>query len=110
MAPSNRAYNYDHVPNPTNPVVSKSSQVSAGGFWSRNKPRVSILICCFVVFLVLITNVGLIIAAVRIYGSTNGIGTLYEGSCSRMKSISLWLHLAINALAAVLVFTSNYCM
>ena len=100
------------VLNPTNPIMSDSKQKAGfrGRFKARlSNPRVSILICSFAVALVLITNVSLTIAAVKSFGTTNGISTLYEGSCSRMKIISLWSHLGINALAAVLVISSNYC-
>lgn len=40
----------------------------------------------------------------------DGDGTITEGTCSRIKNLSLWLHLAINILGTVLLAASNYCM
>ena len=37
-----------------------------------------------------------------------GIGTLYEGSCDKSRTIGLWLHLGINALSTLLLSGSNY--
>lgn len=38
----------------------------------------------------------------------NGIGTLYDGSCSKVKNLGTWLHLAINILGTALLSASNY--
>lgn len=44
------------------------------------------------------------------FGVTGGIGTIQDGQCSKTKNLSLWLHLAINALSTLLLSASNYCM
>ena len=41
---------------------------------------------------------------------TNGIGTLYKGSCAQTKSLNTWLQLVINMLCTTLLGASNYCM
>lgn len=40
----------------------------------------------------------------------DGIGVMMEGECSRVKSASLWVHVAINILSTALLSGSNYCM
>ncbi|KAK3899103.1 hypothetical protein C8A05DRAFT_46749 [Staphylotrichum tortipilum] len=40
----------------------------------------------------------------------NGIGILFEGSCSRVRTLNTALHVVINALSSVLLAGSNYCM
>ena len=61
---------------------------------------------------VLSINVGL-----TIYAATNpeykmtrarGVGTLYEGSCHKSRTMGLWLHLGINVLSTALLAGSNY--
>jgi hypothetical protein len=44
------------------------------------------------------------------FGSTNGVGTLYEGNCDIVNSWSLWLHILINVLSSALLGASNYTM
>ncbi|KAL8709696.1 MAG: hypothetical protein Q9220_005636 [cf. Caloplaca sp. 1 TL-2023] len=60
--------------------------------------------------LVFISNLGLTIWAATNYGIDNGIGTLFDGSCTSTKNLSLWLHLLINALSTALLSASNFCM
>ncbi|PUU77981.1 hypothetical protein B9Z19DRAFT_1127461 [Tuber borchii] len=69
-----------------------------------------VLACATSVVVVLFINVGL-----TIYAATNpehkmegGIGTLYEGSCDKSRTIGLWLHLGINVLSTLLLSGSNY--
>jgi hypothetical protein len=35
---------------------------------------------------------------------------LFNGSCSKIENMDLWVHLAINALSTLLLGGSNYCM
>ena len=44
------------------------------------------------------------------YKVVERIGTILDGSCEKTKNLSLWLHLAINALSTILLGASNYCM
>ena len=69
-----------------------------------------VLACATSVVIVLFTNVSL-----TIYAATNpeykmerGIGTLYEGSCNKSRTIGLWLHMGINTLSTLLLSGSNY--
>ena len=38
-----------------------------------------------------------------------GLGNLYTGDCSKVGNMSLWIHLAINAVSTMLLSASN-CM
>ncbi|KAF2838244.1 hypothetical protein M501DRAFT_1053069 [Patellaria atrata CBS 101060] len=58
----------------------------------------------------MLLNLGFTIFAGTRYNISNGIGTLYQGSCDQTKNTSLWMHLAINALSSILLSGSNYCM
>ena len=59
---------------------------------------------------VLTVNTVLTIWAARSFPMHDGIGTLIDGSCTKVKSWGLWLHFAINALSTLLLGASNYCM
>lgn len=72
--------------------------------------RFGLLFCamsCGVVFLV---NLSVTIWAARKYPLSNGIGTMYDGSCDKTQLLSTWLHVAINALSTLLLGCSNYTM
>ena len=55
-------------------------------------------------------NVGWTSWASTTYKTSGGIGTLYIGDCSTVKTLNLWLHLAINILSTLLLGSSNYFM
>jgi hypothetical protein len=59
---------------------------------------------------ILLVNTGLTIFAISNYGSNNGVGLVYEGKCSTVRALDLWLHLLINLLSTGLLSASNYCM
>jgi len=59
---------------------------------------------------VLLVNSVLTIWASVKYGSEDGIGTVYEGSCHMVSAWSFWLHILINGLSSVLLSASNYTM
>jgi len=95
---------------------SEFTQERQGSFSSVWKPvwytgwHTGVLACATSVVFVLFINIGL-----TIYATTNpeyemerGIGTLYEGSCDKSRTIGLWLHLGINALSTLLLSGSNY--
>ncbi|EXJ85156.1 hypothetical protein A1O3_05831 [Capronia epimyces CBS 606.96] len=42
--------------------------------------------------------------------SSSGLVELFNGSCSKVENMDLWVHLAINALSTLLLGGSNYCM
>ncbi|UPL01891.1 hypothetical protein LCI18_012825 [Fusarium solani-melongenae] len=59
--------------------------------------------------LVTLTNLVFLLVALPIIGiSSNGEGYLYTGSCKTAKQFSIWIHLAINILATLLLGAGNY--
>lgn len=60
--------------------------------------------------LVLVTNIALTAWAQARFGTHNGIGTIYLGSCAKAQKLDLWLHLLINVLSTLLLGASNFCM
>lgn len=45
------------------------------------------------------------------YQRENGsIGTLFQGSCAKARSLNVWIHLLVNVLSTLLLSASNYCM
>jgi hypothetical protein len=38
------------------------------------------------------------------------IGTVLQGSCSRVRRLNVWIHLLVNVLSTLLLCASNYCM
>ncbi len=72
--------------------------------------RVGAVTCACTAAAVLTINFTLTVWASRSFPTQDGIGTIIEGKCSRVKTWGLWLHLAINALSTLLLGASNYCM
>jgi hypothetical protein len=72
--------------------------------------RVSVATSAALATTTLLTNCALTVWAFIRFGSTNGIGTLYEGNCDIVNSWSLWLHILINVLSSALLGASNYTM
>ena len=76
----------------------------------RSRRDIFLSTCSMVAAIVCLFNiVGTIILGTK-WGSQNGIGTIYQGSCTRTRSISLWLHLLINVFSTLLLGSSNLCM
>ena len=69
-----------------------------------------ILSCAVVAAIVLIINISFTIWAVSRFGTQSGLGTLYDGSCKRTRSLAFWSHLAINVFSTLLLGASNYSM
>jgi hypothetical protein len=55
-------------------------------------------------------NCGLAAWSTAAFSHSHGIGTFFEGSCSRADQWSRWLHVGINILSSVLLSGSNYCI
>lgn len=72
--------------------------------------RAGAILSCATAFIVLLINSTLLIWIVRKDGIRHGIGTVFEGSCEKAKSLNTWLGLAINVLCSILLGASNYCM
>ena len=58
---------------------------------------------------VLFINTIFMIWAIKTYGTHDGIGIMFSGSCQKTRSLSTWLHLAINVLGTAMLSGSNYC-
>ena len=60
--------------------------------------------------MVLIINLSFTIWAVLSFKTQSGLGTLYDGSCKRTRTLTFWVHLAINVFSTLLLGASNYSM
>ena len=72
--------------------------------------RAGACLSCILASTVLLINVIVVIWTVSNFHMNDGIGILYEGSCSKAKSLNTWLQLWINILCTLLLGASNYCM
>ena len=43
------------------------------------------------------------------YEHANGVGTLFQGSCSIVREVNVYVHLVVNILSTLLLCSSNYC-
>lgn len=78
--------------------------------WQRLQGwRVCVTVCASTVAVTFVANLALAIWTSR-FGYENGIATIQKGSCSRIKSLDLWLHLFINVLGTLILGASNYTM
>ena len=82
--------------------VASTKSMHGWRFWSKA--------CALMSGIVLLVNLILTIWAVKSFPISDGIGTFQHGSCKRTRTLSLWLHLAINILSTLLLGASNYCM
>ena len=69
-----------------------------------------VLSCAVVSGIVFIINLAVTTWASYTYQVSGGLGTIQDGSCSQTKSLTTWLHLAINVLSTLLLGASNYTM
>jgi hypothetical protein len=44
------------------------------------------------------------------YKVKDGVGTIFQGSCAKVRKLNVWIHLLVNALGTILLCASNYCM
>ncbi|KAL9129526.1 MAG: hypothetical protein Q9217_002050 [Psora testacea] len=72
--------------------------------------RLGVLLAFIAALTVLLINVVFTLWAALSFQVRKGVGTIFEGTCGKSKSISLWLHLVINVFGTVLLSASNYCM
>ena len=63
-----------------------------------------------VTLFIFLFNIISLVWAVSKNGSSNGITTLYEGSCSKANNWNTGIHVAINVLSIILLAASNYTM
>jgi len=57
--------------------------------------HVGVLFCAIASGTVFVINLSLTLWASRAYDMSQGLGTIYDGSCSRTNRLATWLHLAI---------------
>ena len=70
--------------------------------------RVGVSVCAFVAGVVFTVNVVVTTWKATEFGVQKGFGTIQAGSCAETRALSLWLHIAINALSTLLLGASNY--
>ena len=68
------------------------------------------LVSCYITGLCLALNTAFSIFAAVVDPTSEGIGTIYIGDCSKVKSLDRWLHLVINILGTALLSASNFNM
>lgn len=69
--------------------------------------KIGVSVCAVTAVTVGLLNISLTIWAVTNHELINGISYLYTGSCSEVASMSLWIHLGINAMSTMLLSASN---
>ena len=72
--------------------------------------RVGVTICAITAGAVFTVNLAVTIWAATKFGIQKGVGTIQDGNCAEIRSLSLWLHIAINGLSTLLLSASNYTM
>ncbi|KAI5806279.1 hypothetical protein EDC01DRAFT_142624 [Geopyxis carbonaria] len=93
----NRGHNNNDEKKPWGPKSLNLLGWRMGVFWGT----------CSVTFVFLL-NLVITIWATATYDVVNGLGTIFEGSCNKTKSMSLWMHLAINIFSSIVLSASNY--
>lgn len=79
--------------------------------WRKPAWRLGVAVTSAGVLFALLINVSTVIGVARRFGSyQKSVATLYTGSCDRVNTMSVCIHLAINALSTLLLSGSNYCM
>ena len=100
---------------PSPPSRIHSVRHSLMTLWYRRLKRLDgyhfgVLCCAVVAAVVLVMNAIFTIWAILSSGAQNGLGTLHDGSCKRIMTLTFWAHLAINVLSTLLLGASNYSM
>lgn len=72
--------------------------------------RVGVTIGAITASTIFTVNLAVTIWATAKFGMQGGVGTIQDGSCAQTRSLSLWLHMIINALSTLLLSASNYTM
>jgi hypothetical protein len=65
------------------------------------------MVCAATAATVGLLNISLTVWAVTNHELISGISYLYTGSCLEVASMSLWIHLGINAMSTMLLSASN---
>ncbi|KAI5858024.1 hypothetical protein BZA05DRAFT_331044 [Tricharina praecox] len=70
--------------------------------------RIGLIWCIASVSMVFLLNLFITIWAVKTFSVTNGLGVVFEGPCAQVKTLSIWIHVLINALGTLALSGSNY--
>lgn len=72
--------------------------------------RGGVLACVLLVAFCVLIEITLLVVAVKLNNAQNGFGTMYHGSCARVKNLSTYLLIPLNALGTITLSSSNYVM
>lgn len=103
------AHKYQEVPSDTDkplPLAPRRGVLRLNGWY------MGAVASTLTAFTVLCINIGATIWVLKNgqWQSNDGVGTLFQGSCKKVKDADRYLHLVINMLSTVLLACSNYCM
>lgn len=91
------------------PDIKEDEKSKKWRIWSSRRSR-ALLVQILLIFIIFISNTTLTIFAVARYDSQAGVGLLYQGDCTTVGNLNLWIHLLINLLSTGMLSASNYCM
>lgn len=91
------------------PLVQEDETSSRWRIWSSRRSR-ALLIQITIICVIFVSNLVLTILAVSKYRSQDGVGLIYEGDCTTVRDLNLWIHLLINLLSTGMLSASNFCM
>ena len=81
-------------------------------YHKRNAPltgwRMGSFVSCFAVGLCVLLNTIFLIYGLATGNVVGGVGTIFSGSCDKVKTLDLWLHIALNILGTILLGAGNY--
>lgn len=69
--------------------------------------KVGVSVCAATAVFVCLLNITLTLWAVINHKIEDGLSYLYTGSCQEVATMSLWIHLGINAMSTMLLSASN---
>lgn len=72
--------------------------------------KIGVSVCAATAVFVCLLNITLTLWAVINHKVEDGLSYLYTGSCQEVATMSLWIHLGINAMSTMLLSASNYTM
>lgn len=72
--------------------------------------RFGVLCACFGVAVCLLAELIFLITALAVDIPKGGIGTLYSGSCEKVRNLTIWVLLPLNVMGTILIGCSNYAM
>ena len=99
-------------PTPTPSMNQTATSAKNGTQFGRHFQgwRMGVTLCAITTGVVLVINLSVMVWVAAGTDFKESLRTLQQGSCKKTKDMSLWLHLAINALSTLLLGASNYTM